>query len=1258
MERRLHNFMVFSIALVMFGGIGMFLGDFSQNLPNNNCQVLNDPNAEKNTKIQPADSAYLGDLVFNDTFNEDVVDTCPTDYVCSSGIIEGRANVRDSGVFPSKYLEIYSNMEAGYASRPIYGEYHSGLITFRARQLNSAENKNAYIKLVDLYGNTVINLNMFTNSTECVVKWGGVVYGQYLPGDVLKFDLEFGSGLFNVSVNDSQILFNKPYSDEYQLWRLDFEVPFTGFDPTYFDDIVGWKDSVYYNWDFEADTIGDHPSTWQVGDDPAQNVKVSVQQSEINSKKVLLVDDKNNEEAGTAYFNLEDNLQSGVLDFSVLWRDYAKVGTSATYINLCDQLNNPIISIRIALWKYNYQSTAYGRIYVNGEAISGSYSTGSQWTFRATFINQDVHLEQVIFATDKGHYAYSGEPISKIVVESTETNDFGPIEFDYLRIQGRKTAFSQEFAPEITYASENPSTANSSTSLQVEIAENTYKLNETKMILNENHILNESNYDLEFLRHSWLFDINMSTNLLQLGKNQLGIWVNDTHNLNSGWNNVSLFYDPTPPLIQILSPSEYDLTETPIDLEIYITETNLDSSWLMIDANGTEFPVTNGTLGFSLWNSLAEGNHTITVWANDTVGNSHQQSIDFGKDTQEPLISINSPGNSTWWSVRPEIEIVYYDANLLRTWLQVNLNPTQFEVLNGTFSDPIWEIMEEGENKLNYYIEDAFGRIAIESLIIFKDTQQPQIMVTTWDNSTWWDACPNLNFTFYDVNLFQSGIQIENEEKGYVDMILLGNGTITEEIWISLPEGENHLTFFVEDLDGNHQNETIIMQKDTIFPALQIFGIKDHEWMKSSPEITVEIHEINLNQSWIFINDNLTQWEVENGTLNTEMWDLFKEGENTLTVHCNDLFGHKSAITLTIYKDTNEPIIVSFSPVSGLNCCIPFELEMEVFDITNVSVFVNIWNDTYPIPFANGTISHEIWTIMEEGTNSLEFHFVDDLGQESIQSVTIFKDSKAPTIVTSEFDENVWYLRAPDLTLDIQDLSPFSSYMVLNSQQNISNFEYVNPLVLIWDSLPFGTNNISFIAMDALHQITQVELSVKKAIHQPEYVNSLFDNENLYLAIDWEMGVEVDYYAIFRSIEELVDFSLENAYALVDLPVFTETLTYEEDQYYYYILGVINTSFEIILSKPSSAILIEIPEPTEPDPDTPDDTTEDPTDDTTEDPTDDPTDDTTVETPIDDISDSPSKISGYPLFYVLGGFFVSLFIIGGSGAIKTKNMKK
>ncbi len=125
---------------------------------------------------------------------------------------------------------------------------------------------------------------------------------------------------------------------------------------------------------------------------------------------------------------------------------------------------------------------------------------------------------------------------------------------------------------------------------------------------------------------------------MQDGTISLSFNANDTSG-KIGTVSVNVSKDTTAPVITIISPAENDeFGTTAPTFSITIVEVNFNTSWYTMDGGITIIPFSGitGTFDQDTWDSMADGNYTLTFYANDFTGNVGSENVKIIKDTTPP----------------------------------------------------------------------------------------------------------------------------------------------------------------------------------------------------------------------------------------------------------------------------------------------------------------------------------------------------------------------------------------------------------------------------------------------------------------------------------------------------------------------------------------------------------------------------------------------------------------------------------------------
>jgi hypothetical protein len=110
------------------------------------------------------------------------------------------------------------------------------------------------------------------------------------------------------------------------------------------------------------------------------------------------------------------------------------------------------------------------------------------------------------------------------------------------------------------------------------------------------------------------------------GSHSIIVYANDSFGLmeKSKTVNFAVYIDAIPPIVEVLSPEDtvYNATSLPLNFTI-----NEPASWIAYTLDNQDNTTIDGNITLS---GLTEGTHSVTVFANDTVGNiGASQTINF-----------------------------------------------------------------------------------------------------------------------------------------------------------------------------------------------------------------------------------------------------------------------------------------------------------------------------------------------------------------------------------------------------------------------------------------------------------------------------------------------------------------------------------------------------------------------------------------------------------------------------------------------------
>ncbi|MFX1455481.1 MAG: hypothetical protein ACFFDB_08925 [Promethearchaeota archaeon] len=620
-----------------------------------------------------------------------------------------------------------------------------------------------------------------------------------------------------------------------------------------------------------------------------------------------------------------------------------------------------------------------------------------------------------------------------------------------------------------------------------------------------------------------IINISVSTE----GMHDIYVWLVDAAgNINySAYELTQLYLDTLAPLI-IDSQSGDDTwrdtggTTYNIDFSDSIPSSNLDfaqyiitsepgqggellKNWTNIFTNlGTTDYTTDWAIDFSICH---EGINYISVRVYDKVGNKGILNDAFyvKKDTIDPIVIINSPLNHSYWNIAPPINVSVIEPNIASiTYTVVGYFPINNWLNNNTeeaLDSGIWSSLPQGEFQIVFTSFDVLGHDTTVSLILYKDTNAPTLLINAPTNNTFWNTPPSFNITVFDPNFDSIWYEVNN-----VNITLLNNTLqqLNLSVWNTIQdEGEFQVRFYANDSFG-HINDTFILMlyKDVIIPDLSIEFPFNNTYWKNPPIIKVIVLDTYLHSIWYKVES--TEITLSNNTIqifDTNIWNsLTEEEEFVIHFYANDTTGNLNNLkTLRLYKDIKNPTIVINEP--GLN-----DLYGEYAPDFSISVIEPNLNQTwytlvggsfnYSISNFTGKIDQIAWEEFGNGTVTLRFYANDTLGNLGVAEVTLRKNLYAPIInIISPMENGLFGIEAPNFTISKSGLELNTTWYTLDN--GLTNYTFVVPSGTIsqdaWDLFGYGNVTLRFYINDSLGVIGFDEITVRKDPDPPEITFTL-----------------------------------------------------------------------------------------------------------------------------------------------------------------------
>jgi hypothetical protein len=186
---------------------------------------------------------------------------------------------------------------------------------------------------------------------------------------------------------------------------------------------------------------------------------------------------------------------------------------------------------------------------------------------------------------------------------------------------------------------------------------------------------------------------------------------------------------------------------------------------------------------------LADGSHSLVIYANDSYGNTGKSNtVYFTIDTNPPNISNLSIENKTYATTQVPLA---FNTNENTSWLGYSLDNQLNQTVDGNFT---LSGLTEGTHSVVIYANDTFGYMEKSDTVLFiVDTTPPSISDLSIENKTYTTAQIPLTFS-------------TNESTSWIGYSLdnLANQTVNGNFTLNgLSEGAHNLVIYANDTFGN-----------------------------------------------------------------------------------------------------------------------------------------------------------------------------------------------------------------------------------------------------------------------------------------------------------------------------------------------------------------------------------------------------------------------------------------------------------------------
>jgi hypothetical protein len=296
--------------------------------------------------------------------------------------------------------------------------------------------------------------------------------------------------------------------------------------------------------------------------------------------------------------------------------------------------------------------------------------------------------------------------------------------------------------------------------------------------------------------------------------------VSDLSGKSVSTQTIEFFIDNTFPELVLVAPTSGEIIKGDLIVEVLSNDTFLDSIEYKIDKGGYVDIMTP-------WNTetLAEGEHTITVRAMDDAG--HETTLEFSitVDNIAPELAFVTPTANTFYSGYMNVRISAFDlVGVEEVLIRLDDDKDSTEIFRspetGLYETSIdTEDLNDGEHAIYAEVYDKNGHVASRKLEFRTDNTGPDIDIISPEDYGFGEVIFTFNVT--DINGVKM-VLLNIDSSGWREITLaaqvdvdIGDGEVTEVfsynyIWSTIPDDNGKHFYVVKAIDafGNEEVES------------------------------------------------------------------------------------------------------------------------------------------------------------------------------------------------------------------------------------------------------------------------------------------------------------------------------------------------------------------------------------------------------------------------------------------------------------------
>lgn len=502
---------------------------------------------------------------------------------------------------------------------------------------------------------------------------------------------------------------------------------------------------------------------------------------------------------------------------------------------------------------------------------------------------------------------------------------------------------------------------------------------------------------------------------------------------NTTTNAITIIKDTTAPGVGITTNGglNFATNATPVALAGNASDNFVVAS-VQWQNNGGGYTNATGTGPWSASVPLTAGSNLIQVKATDGAGNTTISSITITLDQTPPTVTITGPtSNPNFDTAAASVTIsgTVTDAGgagvSTVNWSTTGSVPTTSgatTITTGTFTSTAAIQLATGSQTITVTATDLAGNTSTDTITVFKDNTNPTVSITT----------PGTNpFYTTSANVALAGTASDNKALQIVEYRVLPTATFTAASGTTswsvaaapLNVGSNTIEVRATDTSGNTFTASTVVVRDNTNPTATITTNSGADFTTNvTPLALAGTSADDVLVSSVAWSNNGSAYVAATGTTSWSASIPLAAGTNAITVRVMDAAGNIGTKTITVTYDSGAPQVNITSPTSSSTYVTGAASITLGGTASDASGIQKVEYRLVPAAFTLANTPYTSWTTpaisLAVGSNTIEIRATDNGNNPSTTSITVTRDTTAPTVaITGPTTNPTYATNAATLTL-------------------------------------------------------------------------------------------------------------------------------------------------------------------------------------------------------------------------------------------------